>query len=101
VLVGSACSTSVSFPGSTTTTTEPEPTTTAPVTTTAAPVTTTSLAPLPPAEPIRLAVIGDFGTGSSDEYQVAALIEAMAEDDPIAAVVTTGDNFYNDDVERI
>lgn len=91
----SACSYSGEFPGTTTTTAQ-APTTTAAVNTTALARTTTQ-----PAEPVRVAVIGDFGTGSSEQYEVAALIEAMAADDPIAALVTTGDNFYSDNVEVI
>jgi acid phosphatase len=46
-------------------------------------------------------VMGDFGSGSDAEYEIAAAIQAMAEDEPIAALITTGDNFYNDDVELI
>jgi 3',5'-cyclic AMP phosphodiesterase CpdA len=46
-------------------------------------------------------VIGDFGGGSESEYQVAAAIEALSERQPIDGLITTGDNFYSDDVERV
>ena len=94
-----ACSNSVSAPESTTTTTPVASKATARVTTTAE--VTTTLVPPPPAEPIRVVVIGDFGIGSTAEHDVAALIQAMAEDEAIEALVTTGDNFYNDEVEEI
>lgn len=41
---------------------------------------------------IRFAVIGDFGTGSSDEAAVAALVDSWNPD----FVITTGDNNYPD-----
>lgn len=95
MLLGSACSDPQAYPGTTIATAAPSSTTTIAVAPTNA--TTTTLAP----DPIRVVVIGDFGTGSSEQYAVASLIEAMAADDPIAALVTTGDNFYRDDIELI
>jgi len=94
-----ACSSSDSAPETTTATA-----TTARMTTTSGATTTgvaTSIAPPPPVEPIRVAVIGDFGIGTTAEYEVAALIEAMATDQAVHALVTTGDNFYNDDIDTI
>jgi predicted phosphodiesterase len=94
-----ACSSSDSAPETTTATAA-----TAGMTTTSGATTTgvaTSIAPPPPVEPIRVAVIGDFGIGTTAEYEVAALIEAMATDQAIHALVTTGDNFYNDDIDTI
>ena len=95
MLLGSACSDPQAYSGTTIATAAPSSTTTIAVAPTNA--TTTTLAP----DPIRVVVIGDFGTGSSEQYAVASLIEAMAADDPIAALVTTGDNFYRDDIELI
>jgi 3',5'-cyclic AMP phosphodiesterase CpdA len=41
-------------------------------------------------------VIGDFGSGDAAEYQVAAAIRSWSEGHPLDAVVTTGDNIYED-----
>lgn len=46
-------------------------------------------------------VIGDFGSGSAAEYEVAAAIETLVGERPIEGFITTGDNFYNDDIETI
>ena len=91
LLLGSACSSLLASSGTATTTAPAS-------TTTDAANTTTSVST---AEAVRVAVIGDFGTGSSEQYEVAALIEAMAADDPIAGLVTTGDNFYRDEIDLI
>jgi 3',5'-cyclic AMP phosphodiesterase CpdA len=39
-------------------------------------------------------VIGDFGSGAQAEYDVARAIRAWSEDHPVDALVTTGDNIY-------
>ena len=39
-------------------------------------------------------VIGDFGTGGADQYAVAEAIRGWAEAHPVDALVTTGDNIY-------
>jgi 3',5'-cyclic AMP phosphodiesterase CpdA len=39
-------------------------------------------------------VIGDFGTGEADEYEVAAAIREWVGAHPVDALVTTGDNIY-------
>jgi 3',5'-cyclic AMP phosphodiesterase CpdA len=39
-------------------------------------------------------VIGDFGSGAEAEYDVAGAIRAWSEDHPVDALVTTGDNIY-------
>jgi 3',5'-cyclic AMP phosphodiesterase CpdA len=44
----------------------------------------------------QFVVIGDFGTGDAAEYQVAAAIRNWAGRHPVDAVVTTGDNIYED-----
>jgi len=77
----------------TTTTTTTTATTTSRVTTT----TTTTTTP-----PVTWALaLGDFGGGSSAEYAVADAMHRQAEDHQVTALVTTGDNFYTNDVEKI
>lgn len=85
LLAAAGCAEQVTFPG----------TTVVSITTPAA------TEPVDPAEPARVAVIGDFGIGSTEQYAVAASIQAMAESEGLDALITTGDNFYNDDIERI
>jgi hypothetical protein len=46
-------------------------------------------------------VIGDFGSGSEAELEVAATIESLVSGQPIEGLVTMGDNFYSDDIEAI
>jgi 3',5'-cyclic AMP phosphodiesterase CpdA len=43
---------------------------------------------------LEFVVIGDFGTGGTDEYQVASAIRTWAATHPVDALVTTGDNIY-------
>lgn len=43
-------------------------------------------------------VVGDFGTGSADEVDVADAVRAYADTSTVAAVLTTGDNLYKDDI---
>jgi len=56
----------------------------------ALPASTPIKATATPAEPIRFAVIGDYGFRGPDELAVAALIESWQVD----FIVTTGDNNY-------
>lgn len=44
------------------------------------------------AESVKFAVLGDFGTGSSAEYQIAARMAAFRGQFPFEFVITTGDN---------
>ena len=46
-------------------------------------------------------VIGDFGDGSPGELALADAIERFATGRTIDAIVTTGDNFYIDDADRV
>jgi acid phosphatase len=46
-------------------------------------------------------VVGDWGTGTAPEGAVAGAMQRFAETDDVAAVLTTGDNFYSDDAEFI
>lgn len=48
--------------------------------------------PPPPPQPIRFAVIGDFGSGNRNEGDVAALVKSWNPD----FIVTVGDNNYPD-----
>ncbi len=50
-------------------------------------------------DPGLVVVIGDFGTGSTAEYDVAAAIRRRSRQVSIDALVTTGDNLYVDDVD--
>jgi hypothetical protein len=45
-------------------------------------------------EPVGLVVIGDYGTGGSDEVEVASAIQAWSTQHPFDALVTVGDNVY-------
>lgn len=56
-------------------------------------------APLP--TPAHVVVIGDFGDGSDGEYAVAGSIRDHALDKGLDAFITTGDNFYSDDVDLV
>ena len=73
----------------------PRPTTAE--TTTTSPATTTTTTTEPVSETSVLLVIGDWGSGSDAQSQVAGAMEAYAGTTAIHAIVTTGDNFYSDD----
>lgn len=70
----------------------PSPTATSTPTATPTPTTTPTSTPAPPVEPLRFAVIGDYGDGSSEEGLVATLVAGWDPD----FVITTGDNNYSD-----
>jgi len=46
--------------------------------------------------PVRFAVIGDFGSGDEAESAVASAVHAWVADRDAVALVTTGDNVYDD-----
>ncbi len=48
-----------------------------------------------------LLVIGDWGAGTTAQEQVAETMADHARDREIAAILTTGDNFYSDDVDEL
>ena len=58
-----------------------------------------TMAPLP--MPANMIVIGDFGSGSDAQHRVAERIRETVAAEDIELFLTTGDNFYNDDIERI
>ena len=49
---------------------------------------------------VHFAVIGDTGTGGSDQRQVAAMLTAMRASFPFDIVLMTGDNLYGDEGPR-
>lgn len=61
----------------------------------AATSTTSQLGDLPD----DLLVVGDWGTGTLPQGAVAGAMQRYAESNEVAALLTTGDNFYNDDVD--
>lgn len=46
-----------------------------------------------------LLVVGDWGSGTLPQGAVAGAMMRYAEDNDVAAILTTGDNFYSDDAE--
>jgi predicted phosphodiesterase len=46
-------------------------------------------------------VIGDFGSGTEAEMDVAAAVEKVAIDRDAGWLLTVGDNFYSDDIDLI
>lgn len=48
----------------------------------------------PPSEVLRFAVIGDFGTGKSPQYDVGRQMAALHASAPLDLVLTVGDNMY-------
>lgn len=48
-----------------------------------------------------LLVFGDWGSGTDDEALIASSMQSFAGSHPVQAILTTGDNFYEDDPEQI
>ena len=65
-------------------------------TSTSVPAPSTSLPGPPPAD---LLVVGDWGVGTLPQGAVAGAMQRYASGEEVAAVLTTGDNFYSDDYE--
>ena len=65
----------------------------------AIPPTSGTMAPL--ATPADVIVLGDFGSGSDAQYAVAESIRKTVAEVDVELLLTTGDNFYNDDIDRI
>ena len=57
---------------------------------------TPTASPTPGTKGFRFAVIGDFGSGSASQHEVADRMCAWREDHPFDDVITTGDNIYPD-----
>ena len=53
------------------------------------------------ADPGSLLVIGDWGAGTEDESSIASEMESYASSHPVQAILTTGDNFYEDDPDEM
>lgn len=63
--------------------------------------TSTTLAGLNLAAGESILVMGDWGSGTESQQEVAEAMEGYAGDREIAAIVTTGDNLYSDDADQI
>lgn len=85
-----AADTSTTSSSTSTTSTVPSSTTS----TSTAPTTTS-----PDVEVGDLLVIGDWGSGTMPQGAVSGAMWTFSEDNDIAAILTTGDNFYTDDFE--
>ena len=48
-----------------------------------------------------LLVVGDWGSGTASQERVAEAMADHASDRDVAAIVTTGDNLYSDDVDSL
>lgn len=48
-----------------------------------------------------LLIVGDWGAGTAAQAEVAAEMEQYARQEEVAAIVTTGDNLYSDDVDQL
>ena len=84
-------------PTSSTSTSSTSTSTTAPLETPQV-ITTTSVAPAPDLAP-DLLVVGDWGSGTLPQGAVAGAMQRYAESTDVAAVLTTGDNFYSDNAD--
>lgn len=56
-------------------------------------------APIP--TPVEIAVLGDFGDGGRGQYAIAETLRAEVRERDVRLLLTTGDNFYSDDVDVI
>jgi predicted phosphodiesterase len=48
-----------------------------------------------------LLVIGDWGSGTAEQKEIASQMETYAASNPVQAILTTGDNFYLDDADQM
>ena len=53
-----------------------------------------------PADPVRFAVIGDMGTGTTRQYETGARLNTERQRFPYAFVITVGDNIYGSQNEQ-
>lgn len=51
--------------------------------------------------PVEMIVIGDYGSGRDAQHQVADRIRERVSRTDVDLFVTTGDNFYNNEIDRI
>ncbi|MFQ5523989.1 MAG: metallophosphoesterase family protein [Acidimicrobiia bacterium] len=63
--------------------------------------TTTVAVGVPEDGPDALLVLGDWGAETDQQQQVADAMEAVAGDLPVEAILTTGDNFYTNNVRKL
>lgn len=68
--------------------------------TTTSPPTSTITTDVPDdAKPGSLLVLGDWGSGTAPQGAVAGAMARFAEENPIEAILSTGDNLYSDDAD--
>ena len=48
-----------------------------------------------------LLVVGDWGSGTAEQDEIASQMASYAASNPVQAILTTGDNFYLDDTEQM
>lgn len=96
VVAVAACGGAPAADTSTSSSSTPATTSTVPTTTTSPPAATTTS---PDVEVGDLLVIGDWGSGTMPQGAVAGAMWTYSENNEVAAILTTGDNFYNDDFE--
>lgn len=79
--------------------TSPEPST-VPTSTPASPISTGSPgSTVSGEEPGAILVVGSWGSGTEPQGAVASAMERQAGEDEIAAILTTGDNFFSDQID--
>lgn len=84
----------------TTTSTPDSATTTTNIATATSPAPSTTTSSSATVElPDNLVVVGDWGSGTAPEGAVAGAMQRYVRDNDVAAILTTGDNFYSDDAE--
>lgn len=65
------------------------------------PATSQAITPTTPSNPSTILVLGDWGAGTPEMTEIAARMEAYAGSRDVEAILTTGDNFYLSDAERL
>jgi hypothetical protein len=102
-LIAAACGGAGGVATTTTTTTTQNSTTTTTleVSTTIDDGATTSTTTEGEESPGMLLVLGDWGSVTAPQGAVAGAMARFAESNDIEAILTTGDNFYNDDAELV
>ena len=48
-----------------------------------------------------LLVVGDWGSGTAEQEEIASQMESYAASNAVQAILTTGDNFYLDDADQM
>ncbi|MGH8947148.1 MAG: metallophosphoesterase family protein, partial [Acidimicrobiia bacterium] len=95
-----ACAPTTTTPTVAETTSTSTTTTKTTTTTTAPPEGATTTSTVPEAQGAVL-VFGDWGSGTAAQEAVAEAMAAYAEENPVTAVLTTGDNLYSNDASLL